>query len=171
MAQSVCDRALGGYCWTGATGWLGYSDGVWSPVTEATVIEVVRRRPDRPAVRSESVAGGDTDHVIAFARLLSKNRITGIVSLARGVVERRIEEFDRHPDLLCVRNGVMDLPTGRLLPHDPSLLLTRRTTIDYLADAIHPDWPTALSALSRRGSRLAPGPVRPAATGHLTATT
>ena len=43
MAQSVCDRVLGDYCWTGALGWLGYSDGVWSPVTEATVIEVVRR--------------------------------------------------------------------------------------------------------------------------------
>ena len=167
MAQSVCDRALGGYCWTGATGWLGYSDGVWSPVTEATVIEVVRLDLINQ-LPSEALAGGDTNHVVAFARLLSKTRITGIVTLARGILERRIEEFDRHPDLLCVRNGVVDLPTGRLLPHDPGLLLTRRTPIDYVADAVHPDWEAVLSALPGEVVDWLQVRFGQAATGHMT---
>ena len=33
------------------------------------------------------------------------------------------EEFDAHPDLLNVRNGVVDLRDGTLRPHDPQLLL------------------------------------------------
>lgn len=42
-----------------------------------------------------------------------------------------IEDFDTHEHLLAVRNGVVDLRTGELLPHDPGLLLTRRVDCDY----------------------------------------
>jgi len=56
-------------------------------------------------------------------------------------------EFDAHPDLLNVANGVVDLRTGELLPHDPELFLTKITKVTYVPGATSPDWETALEAL------------------------
>lgn len=55
-------------------------------------------------------------------------------------VPASVDAFDRHPDLLAVRNGVVNLRTGELLPHDPALLLTRRVDVDYSPDARAPRW-------------------------------
>jgi putative DNA primase/helicase len=49
-------------------------------------------------------------------------------------------DFDRHPDLLACRNGVVNLRTGLLRPHDPALLLTRLVDIDYDPGAQCPRW-------------------------------
>ncbi|MGB8022446.1 MAG: phage/plasmid primase, P4 family, partial [Candidatus Nanopelagicales bacterium] len=55
--------------------------------------------------------------------------------------------MDSHPGLLNVLNGVVDLRTGGLRPHDPALLLTKVARADYRPDAEHPDWTKALGAL------------------------
>jgi len=55
-------------------------------------------------------------------------------------VPASIEDFDRDPDLLAVRNGVIDLRTGTLLPPDPSRLMTRRVDIDYDPNARAERW-------------------------------
>ncbi|USL85056.1 DNA primase [Arthrobacter phage SWEP2] len=55
-------------------------------------------------------------------------------------VPASIDDFDKHPDLLAVRNGVVDLRTGDLRPHDPALLLTRRVDLDYDPRARAPRW-------------------------------
>lgn len=55
-------------------------------------------------------------------------------------VPASVSDFDRHPDLLACRNGVVDLRTGTLRPHDPALLLTRRVDLDYDPDARAPRW-------------------------------
>lgn len=55
-------------------------------------------------------------------------------------VPASINDFDQHPDLLAVRNGVVDLRTGELKPHDPNLLISRRIDVDYEPDAACPRW-------------------------------
>jgi putative DNA primase/helicase len=55
-------------------------------------------------------------------------------------VPASIDDFDKHPDLLAARNGVIDLRTGALRPHDPNLLLTRRVELDYDPNAPAPRW-------------------------------
>lgn len=51
-----------------------------------------------------------------------------------------VNDLDRHPDLLACRNGVVNLRTGALGPHDPELLLTRRVEHDYDPAARAPRW-------------------------------
>ena len=41
------------------------------------------------------------------------------------------DDFDGHEHLIAARNGVIDLRTGQLRPHDPALLLTKRVDLDY----------------------------------------
>lgn len=51
-----------------------------------------------------------------------------------------VNDFDQHTDLLAVRNGVVDLRTGDLMPHDPALLMTKRVEIAYRPEARAPRW-------------------------------
>ena len=83
----------------------------------------------------------------ALAGLLSAGKIRAVVGLARGIVEVESDQFDRHPDLLNVNNGVVDLTSGKLIPHNPTLNLTKITAVDYLPGASHDDWARALTAL------------------------
>ena len=55
-------------------------------------------------------------------------------------VATALEAFDQRPDLLAVRNGVVDLRSGTLLKHDPTYLLTRRIDLDFNPRAQAPRW-------------------------------
>ena len=70
-----------------------------------------------------------------------------VLNLARGIVERKALDLDQDPDLLNTPSGVVDLRTGDLLPHDPTLLMTKITSGSYRPGFTHPDWTKALEAL------------------------
>ncbi|QPB09572.1 DNA primase [Streptomyces phage Sycamore] len=50
------------------------------------------------------------------------------------------DEFDGRPDLLSFRNGVVDLRTGELRPHDMADMLTTTLPVDYDGTARCPRW-------------------------------
>jgi putative DNA primase/helicase len=86
--------------------------------------------------------------VMAYAKHAQTTR--GIDAMVRELralqgVPISLDAFDSHHDLLAVRNGVVDLKTGALLPHDPALLLTRRIDVDYRPEATAPLWLSFLS--------------------------
>lgn len=69
-------------------------------------------------------------------------RIAAAVAMAQSEpgVSVSWEEFDKHPWLLNVRNGVLDLRSGDLLPHDPKLRLTQLADVEYVPDATSELW-------------------------------
>ncbi|MFE9865532.1 phage/plasmid primase, P4 family [Streptomyces sp. NPDC005506] len=95
-------------------------------------------------------------------------KVASLQRVARGVLERDQSEFDAHPDLLNVGNGVVDLRTGALGPHDPQLMFTKVTPVDYRPDAVHPDWEAALTALPEDVANWMQIRFGQAATGHAT---
>ncbi len=79
--------------------------------------------------------------------LFNVGKIDAVMKISRGFIEIDPLDFDQHPDLLNVGNGIVDLRTGELKPHDPKLLMTKVTEVDYIPGATHSAWDTALEAL------------------------
>lgn len=50
------------------------------------------------------------------------------------------DAFDRNPMQLNVANGILDLASGDLLPHDPAAMHSKLVPVDYLPEATCPRW-------------------------------
>jgi putative DNA primase/helicase len=80
---------------------------------------------------------------------LMTTRINDMMTELRSVPSVYVgaEEFDARPDLLSFRNGVVDLRTGRLRPHDMADMLTVSLPFDYGPEAACPRWEAFLSEI------------------------
>ncbi|ETT84199.1 phage/plasmid primase, P4 family [Viridibacillus sp. FSL R5-0477] len=56
-------------------------------------------------------------------------------------------DFDRHKYLLNIENGVVDLKTGKLQPHNRELSLTKMTNITFDESAKCPEWVSFLEQI------------------------
>lgn len=75
--------------------------------------------------------------------------LKAMVELAKSEtdIEADISEFDLHPHLLNVGNGVVDLRTGKLLPHSRDMMLSNCTPIEYDPNAKCPVFEGFLSRI------------------------
>jgi putative DNA primase/helicase len=137
----------GDYLHSKAFGWMQFDGRRWETIDDGIVAEVIRQ-----AVidlhRIEARAGADADRLMKISRMFTANRLRSVLWVARNYLTRRGEEFDAHPELLNVHNGVVDLRDGTLHPHDPKLLFTNATMVAYRPGATHADWDRALTAVS-----------------------
>jgi putative DNA primase/helicase len=147
-----------GVRYTAETGFYLLEEGIWrkderqAVRTHAqSVADLVRNL----AHEASSAASGAEDEGVSQKdkkRAARLNRYAAHVQTSRGMdsmlrelqavhgVPASMADFDQHPDLLACKNGVVDLRTGALRPHDPSLLLTLRVGLDYNPDARAPRW-------------------------------
>lgn len=146
VAAWMAHRGLGGmWCWASGLRWLHWDGRRWLPRTEESVREAVRQCVVRllpVAARAENRTA-----IKGLRDYLSLGRITAVVALMKGIVEVDGGAFDAINDLLNVGNGVVDLKTGELMPHDPALMMTRITDVRYVPGARSRDWDTCLEAL------------------------
>lgn len=73
----------------------------------------------------------------------SGSHIDTMLKNAKALLAIDMNEFDKTPDtnfLLNLRNGVLNLQTGELLPHDSELFLTRYVDVEYDPTAKCPKW-------------------------------
>jgi putative DNA primase/helicase len=79
-------------------------------------------------------------------RSLSKNGITAMVDLARGVegIPLDHEDLDSDGSTLGVENGVVDLKTGKLRGADPADLMTKQCPVRFDEDAHCPRFEQAM---------------------------
>ncbi len=126
-------------------GWMRFDGRRWVPVGETVIAEEVRTALVA-LHREETEAGVEPGRLQQILRMLSAAKIRALVY----VVKLRLtndEHFDMYPDLLNVANGVVDLRTGQLQPHDPGLLFTKMAPAEYVPGATHRDWEQALAAV------------------------
>ena len=110
---------------------------------DAMIREQAARLFNEAAESSEELEPTDWRDLIRHAKAMNSARG---VSATRALLPSEpgmsiaVNEMDRQPGLLNVQNGVIDLRTGELLPHDPSLLLTRLAPVEYDPQAQCPLW-------------------------------
>jgi P4 family phage/plasmid primase-like protien len=104
-----------------------YAEALWEEITDlqTTVDDATAKELERFAKRSNS-----------------KLAIENIMSLARSEpgVPVLVDQFDRQHTLLNVENGVLNLETGELTPHDPALMLSKLAPVAYDPAAECPTW-------------------------------
>jgi putative DNA primase/helicase len=153
ISKLLVNRVLRGkYCWAkGLGGWMRCDGKKWVPTTDQDVIEQSRLFATElvaEAVRTTTgTTKADLERIGAYTRRLTAGAVRAAADLAKGQLLVDAADFDRRPDLLNVANGVVDLRTGTLGPHDPALLFTKCAPTEYHPDARHVDWDTALTAL------------------------
>ena len=62
------------------------------------------------------------------------------LNLAKSFLELAPDRLDRHPFLLNVENGTLDLERGELRPHQPDVFLTKMAPVRYDRRAEAPTW-------------------------------
>lgn len=105
----------------------------------------------------------------ALKVLTTAGKIESVLKIARGFITCNLDDFDRNPDILNVNNGIVDLRTGQLTPHDPAQMCSRISTADYVPDATHPDWAKTLAAMPLDVADWMQVRFGQGATGHATA--
>lgn len=129
--------------WVEAWGtWLAWDGRRWSRDDTG---EVVRRAVD--TVRQIGAEAAACEHEGQRKALLthalkseSARSITSMVALARSQsgIAASPAAFDADPWALCVRNGTLDLRTGRLAPHQRDQLITKMCPVDFDPEAPAP---------------------------------
>lgn len=153
MAEMAAKYALAGhFCWTHALGWLQWDGKRWQQCPDVVVKECVRgwvKANFNEAVNLMRTGQIDEGPVKKWFQALTRTKINAIVDLSRGIdgVIANAKDFDAHPDLLNVDNGIVDLRTGQRMPHDPQWKLTKITAVAYHPAAVHADWAAALEAI------------------------
>ncbi len=139
------------YRWAPHRGaWLTWTGQVWSPLTEeqaaAQATEALRRH------YAEQIAAARTDEdVRRYTRLARETcmsaRVNGGLYFLKGRegFHTDAEQWDADPWALNAANGVIDLRTGTLRPHDPQDLLTKLAPVDYDPQADGPTWAAHLA--------------------------
>ena len=162
VAERFANEALvGNYIWTKELGWLAWDKKRWREIPAPAMIGVARRWiKDQYVLSAEMLAESRSErnkNLTNRARVIHSDwysyqsfaKIIAVIKLAQPDVIHSIDEFDTKPDLLNVRNGVIDLRAGKLMPHDPELMLTRLADDDYIPGATHKDWTAALEAVPK----------------------
>lgn len=148
--------------------WVRWDDRRWAVDTCQSVYEAARRWiVDQRKALVENRAGADAEK--AARRYADKFRIDAVVTLAARMdgIAFDVARFDRRPELLNVRNGIVDLRTGELRPHDPTEYLTQLADTDYLPGASHTDLAAMLDALNAETRQYAQRIFGYAATGEV----
>ncbi|MDQ3167363.1 MAG: phage/plasmid primase, P4 family [Chloroflexota bacterium] len=129
--------------------WLVWTDGVWK-VDEGGLIE--HRAKD--TVKSIYAEAADQEFREDRKKLASHalrseadGKIKAMISLARSEpnVSVTIDDLDTDGSLLNVQNGIVDLRTGTLMPHDRAKLMTKMAPVAYDPSALCPYWDAFLT--------------------------
>lgn len=114
-------------------GWHYWDGTTWRADGEgSTVFENARNLSQ--LINAEAIRAEDSTPTLKWAeKSRDASRIRNAVSLSTTDPRVKIHhhEWDANPDWLGVRNGVVDLRTGKLLAPDRSQYITKRTAVDF----------------------------------------
>lgn len=128
------------FCYTDKK-WLYYYEGKWYTDN----IGYIRQLADSATVLQEQervLYAHDEELLKAFDRHLKKSRSfagkTNMIREAEHYAPILPQNLDRNKAVIGAKNGIIDLKTGELLPHDREAYLTKQCPVIYNPDAPEP---------------------------------
>ena len=161
LAEIVADHFAGRLIFAAAA-WFEYDGGRWRSASDARVVEMVRARLLELGVQAYLAPNGEK----VASWLKRKTTIDSAARLMRGILERQASDFDAHHDEINAANGIVNLKTGELGPHDPLRLHTKITRAAYVPNARHDDVAKVLDVLPPKVLEWMQIRFGQAATGH-----
>lgn len=139
-----CALALlnGEFAYCGAFGWLHWSGTHWQPdpdeaeIDQAILAALKQRRKLAVDRNREDVIKNTSG---------SAARLRAVKQVFRALVAMQPEDFDQSPDELNVANGVLNLRTGALTPHDHAQRFTYCLSTPYDPEADDSLWRSFLA--------------------------
>jgi putative DNA primase/helicase len=161
VATEVTALLSGSWIYIMASGLYRYTGKVWESteklaLEDATsrVLQGIVKREIKRVYALEAMAERDKKTLAGqWASYLNAGKIASVARLVTGQMGERRLELDSHPDLLNAQNGVVDLRTRELLPHDPAYLFTKIAGASYEAGATSRLWRAALKAFQSKATR------------------
>lgn len=127
------------FCITSATGWMFFDGKRWvQEGASARVAEAIKEL--LKDLHRSVVASGDVERIKIAKSLLSASRVKRISELVASApsIFRNLAEFDAPGPLLNLENGVLNLDSMKLQPHDPAHCFTKLANVAYDPDATCP---------------------------------
>lgn len=129
--------------WVDEWGWLVWDGCRWQRDPHAVRVLALARAilpPYYADLARAATSAQQQELYRAAAKACSVNHLKHALELARADLLVPRSRFDADPFLLNCINGVVDLRTGQLIPHDPALYLTKLADAEYHPDADAPTW-------------------------------
>ena len=156
-AERFAAQHVGKVAFVPERGFLAYRDGVFTK-DDTTMMRCAKETIMAMYADAGRIDEADGRRALSeHARRSDTQRaMNAMVSLAahEPSLEVPIAEFDADPYRLCVKNGVVDLKTGDLLPHGPELRMLKRAGASYSLDAKCPTWMAHLNRIFAGDSDL-----------------
>jgi putative DNA primase/helicase len=136
-AQAVAILHGSDFLHVNAYGWMQWTGTHWEQgdaekALDRAVIGTLKERRIA-AVRAEKEAIVKTAKPSAY-------RVRGCKTLLASILTDSVDHFDANPDLLNVENGVLDLRTGELVPHEPGQRFSYCCPVAFDPDADQSEW-------------------------------
>lgn len=129
------------YCFAFKT-WLIYDGKKWSEDRTGRIIEMAKDT----IKQTKAQAMGNEALETHCKRSESRGKIMAMIELAQPLCPVLPEEMDSDSWLLNCQNGVVNLRTGKIAPHDPALMLGKITMGAY-RPGYYPDWEKVVAAI------------------------
>ena len=141
-------------------GWFTWDGNYWKPDTQKLAIREISKMVS--TVIASEVANYSPDdskatELVKWANQAKSNsRINSMIDQATSDsrIQVEVEEWDKDPHLLGVRNGVIDLKTGELKRGRPDLHITKRAPIAYTPGLTNHRWETFLNEATKGDKEL-----------------
>lgn len=134
-------------------GWLAWDGARWAPDELDEAVGAATRIGHLVVAEAAKLldgGGNAAEKLLGWgATSLNVNRVDALLRLARAhpTIAARMGDLDRDPWLLNVRNGTVDLRTGRLGPHRQGDLITKVAPVEYHPEARSPTWEAFLETV------------------------
>jgi len=162
LADRMADHWADRMRWCPQMGtWMVYTGGCWAPGSKEEGLwgaqTMLRILPDTEALSYDDAPPVGQDGVVGtsprddFLEWVGKQQtrkaVTAAAELAKGLPLMQMSQasFDGDPLKLNVRNGVVDLCTGELIPHDPEQRMTLQVAASYYPGEPAPKWQAFLA--------------------------